>query len=603
MSPVLSLQNITKSFGSRTLFEGLSFGVFPGEKIGLLGSNGAGKSTLLKIIVGALKPDDGQVHLKKNLSLCHIPQTENFSANQSAQQFVESKLIASGRDSEEASIQTSIALGVAGFENPQEPTSSLSGGWKKRLQLAVAVAMDPELLILDEPTNHLDWGGLVWIESWLKSFKGSLILVSHDRQFLQNLCRRTIEIHAAYDNGVLSFDLGYEAFLDKKSAYLESQTQLESKLSNKARRELEWLRAGVKARTTKSRSRIKEAHDLLDKVSDVKDRNRATKARSILTIDATQRLSKKLIDLKEVCIGYPSSPLINGLTATLGPKTCMAILGDNASGKTTLIKTLLQQLPPLSGTLDFAENLKIVYFEQNRSDLPMDKNLMQFLGDGGDFVLFQDRSTHVAAYASRFLFPSEKMQLPIAQLSGGEQARLLIAKNLLQPADILILDEPTNDLDIETIEVLESSLMDFKGLIILVSHDRYFLKRLGNRFLGILPGLNWEFFASVEQWLNVKKSSPVQTIEAPNNLKKLVQTKKLKLSYKEKQQLKTIESDIAQAESDLDKAQSQLQDPELLSDHQALNAHTLEIRQLQEKVDHLYSLWDQLEEKVQASKD
>lgn len=598
MTPVLSLQNISKSFGSRTLFEDLSFGVFPGEKIGLLGSNGAGKSTLLKILAGTIKPDSGQVHLRKNLSLCHIPQTEEFDPNQTALEFVEKKLLSCGMDPEEAPIQATIGLGVAGFEDMEVKSPSLSGGWKKRLQLAVAVAMEPELLILDEPTNHLDWEGLIWIEGWLKSFKGCLLLVSHDRQFLQNLCRRTIEIHAAYENGVLSFDLGYEEFLDKKADYLEAQMQLESRLSNKARRELEWLRAGVKARTTKSRSRMKEAYNLLDKVSDVKDRNRATKARSNLTIDATQRLSKKLIDLDGVDIGYAEKPLIKNLTTTFGPKTCLGILGENASGKTTLIKTLLQQMPPLSGKLEFAENLQIVYFEQTRSDLPMDKNLMQFLGDGGDFVLFQNRSTHVAGYASRFLFPSEKMQLPIAQLSGGEQARLLIAKNLLQPADILILDEPTNDLDIETIEVLEAALMDFEGLIILVSHDRYFLNRLGNRFLGILPEQRWDFFASVEQWLEARKNTPSEVVEEGTSpTVPQSKTKKVKLSYKEKQQLSTIESDIATAESDLEQAQTRLQDPELMSDHEALNAHTVEIQKLQQKVDDLYALWDQLENK------
>ncbi len=601
MTPVLSLQNIAKSFGSKTLFKNLSFGIFPGEKVGLLGSNGAGKSTLLKIIAKTVMPDCGQVHRRKNLSLCYVPQTEDFDDNPSAQQFIEQKLKAAGIEPEEAALQAIIGLGIAGFEDLQVMSSSLSGGWKKRLQLAVAIAMNPELLILDEPTNHLDWEGLIWIENWLKSYKGSLILVSHDRQFLANLCQRTIEIHTAYENGVLSFNLGYEKFLDKKSEYLESQIRLESRLSNRAHRELEWLRAGVKARTTKSRSRVKEAHDLLNKVSDVKDRNRSTKPRSTLTIDATQRLSKKLIDLKEVTIGYPETPLIKEVTIMLGPKACLGILGSNASGKTTLIKTLLQQVPPLSGTLKFAENLKIVYFEQNRSHLPMDKNLMQFLGDGGDFVFFQENSIHVAAYANRFLFPSEKMQLPIAQLSGGEQARLLIAKNLLQPADILILDEPTNDLDVETIEVLESSLADFKGLTILVSHDRYFLKRLSHKFLGILPEQSWGVFSSVEQWLNTKKTTLTQTNTHLEPISVQKKVKKVKLSYKEKQQLKTIESDITQTELELEQAQVRIQDSDLMSDHEALNTLTAEIQQLQEKIDHLYSLWNTLEEKKQNS--
>jgi ATP-binding cassette subfamily F protein uup len=598
MNPLFSLQQITKSFASKTLFEDLSLGVHERERVGILGVNGAGKSTLLKIVAGLERADKGMVHLQKNLNFVYVPQTQEFPERESAVQWVTHQLTCKGMETSEAEIQASIGLSMAGFEEFEVPITTLSGGWKKRLSLAYAIAKEPELLLLDEPTNHLDWNGIIWLESYLKSYKGTFVLISHDRRFLQNLCNRIVEINAAFPMGAFSFNCDYESFQAKKEEFLEAQLRQEASLSNKAKRELEWLRAGVKARTTKSQSRSKKAHQMLDDLQDLKTRNRSAKDISRIQIDATQRLAKKLIDLKNANIGYGDQVLIGDLDLTLGPQTCLGILGDNASGKTSLLKIFMSQLKPLKGEVYLAENLQIVYFEQNRVELPLSKNLMQYLADGGDYVMFRNASVHVAAYAARFLFRSEKMQLPISQLSGGEQARLLLAKILLRPADVLIFDEPTNDLDIETIEVLETILEDFPGLVILVSHDRSFLSGLCDRYLGLNGAGRWAMYASVDQWLTRPEEGPAPLL--PKSAPKAstpVSDVKQKMTYKEKRFLETVETDISNLENELKKMQNLLQTPEVMSDHVRLAETARTVESLQNQIDQMYETWSSLDHK------
>lgn len=618
MSLLLSINQIEKTLGSKLLFENLSMGIFAHEKIGLIGPNGSGKSTLLKIISGLDTPDEGEISSKKNLSVAMVFQDTHFKDHISAQEFIVEELLTKNFDPLQAELQASTFLSISGFSDPQIKVSDLSGGWKKRLAIARALAQDPELLILDEPTNHMDWEGLLWLESLLKSYKSCFILVSHDREFLNQVTNRTIEINPLYEKGFLSYDCNYEKFLVEKEKYIQAQSALQDSLSNKARREVEWLRAGVKARTTKSQSRIQEAHQLLERLESVKDRNRSTKTKTRLEIDATERKTKKLIELKSLSVGYdPLNPLLADVEIILGPKQCLGLLGDNGSGKTTLLKAIAQDSCILSGQVFKAEEIKIVYFDQKREQLPSDINLMQFLGEGSDYVIFKGQSVHVAAYANRFLFTSEKMQLKISQLSGGEQARLLIAKLLLHPADVLILDEPTNDLDIETIEVLEDTLLQFEGLVLLVSHDRTFMSRLCQNFLGVLGGGRWATYASIAQWLKErrtqsdriehKKTIHETDLTATRN-KELgfqdpVEVKpKVKMSYKEKQQLQTIEADIAKAEEELISATAELEDPEVFQDRPRFMKATELVQEKQKRVDDLYQLWEELEAKAEQIK-
>lgn len=598
MTPIFSLFEIKKSFGSKVLFESLSLGVHQGDQIAILGGNGAGKSTLLKIIAGREPPDSGQVHTKKNLKISYVPQSQVFPEHLTATAWILEQLkIADPKNLSEHEIQASIGLSMAGFEDPDIVISHLSGGWRKRLSLALAIAYEPELLLLDEPTNHLDWDGILWFEDWVRSYQGTFVLISHDRQLLKNLCHRFVEINPAFPQGALSFECSYEDFQSQKEAFLDAQMNQEARLSNKAKRELEWLRAGVKARTTKSVSRAKKAHAMLDDLQTLKSKNRSAKEASRIQVDATQRLAKKLIELKDVDVGYDSTVLIRQLNMTLGPKTCLGILGQNGSGKTSLLKLFLETLRPLSGVINKAEQLKTVYFEQNRAELPLEKNLMQYLADGGDYVLFQNNSIHVASYAARFLFRSEKMGLPIAQLSGGEQARLLLAKILLQPADILIFDEPTNDLDIETIEVLETMLREFPGLSILVSHDREFMTELCDVFLGLNGNGEWAFYASLDQWLNRPKTVIVAEPRGATPEQPSTKGPKTQLSYKEKRFLDSVESDIAKIEEDLNQNTELLAKPEVIANHVRFAEVAKVVEGLQKKLDDLYSQWATLESK------
>ena len=586
--------------GSKLLFEDLSFVIGDREKLGLIGPNGAGKSTLLKILAELEPSDEGTISRSKGKKWAYVEQEEVFDPSLNLEQIAIDQLHRAGMDKLEAQLQASIYLSKVGFQDTEQNVSSLSGGWRKRLSLAIAFAKDPDLLILDEPTNHMDWDGILWLEGELKAFKKSFILVSHDRTFLDNLCNRTMEINRLYQGGYLSFDCGYTKFLSKKSEYIKNQFAMQASMSNKARREVEWLRAGVQARTTKSQSRIDEAHQLLEDLAEIKSRNLAAQNKVRLEIDSGGKRSKKLIDLKDVTIAFGENRLIQNLNLTLGPKTCLGLLGANGSGKSSLLKVIVGKIDNYSGEVFQAEDLKMVYFDQRRESLPQDIDLVDYLGDGSDYTIFKGESVHVASYASRFLFTSDKMKLKISQLSGGEQARLLIAKLLLQPADVLILDEPTNDLDIDSIEILEETLSTFEGLVIVVSHDRYFLSQLCQKYLALEGNGVWQMYSDLNQWL--KNSN--KTNEPEEKTVRVVSKNKPKvsLSYKEKQLMLTIEKDIETAEADLEAAQSDLEDPNVYTDKDKMQKYLKIVEERQKKVEELYASWEAIEAKLQQSR-
>jgi len=601
MASLLSLHKLEKHMGAKLLFEGLTLGIFEREKIGLIGPNGSGKSTLLKILADLETYDSGSITKKKNLRASYIKQVTDFDEDMSVKDFMVNSLNnCEFAEKDQIDVMSSMYISIAGFENEGTKIKSLSGGWRKRLVIAASLAEEPELLILDEPTNHMDWEGVLWLEGILKSANCSFILVSHDRFFLNKLTNRTIEISSFYNDGFISYDCSYNEFLIKKEKYIEEQQKLLETMSNKARREVDWLRAGVKARTTKSQSRIKEAHQLLDNLSDVKSKSNALKTKTRLEIDSTQRKTKKLVSLKGVEVSYPDKLLIKKLDLDLGPKTCIGLLGSNGSGKTSLIRVISKKMEPTQGEVFWADDLKIVYLDQKRESLPKDETLMQYLGDGSDYLVFKDTSIHVASYASRFLFPSEKLNMKIDKLSGGEQARLLIAKTLTKPADILIMDEPTNDLDIDTIEILEGMISDFPGLVLLVSHDRTFLENLCQRFLGLNGKGEAIEYASIEQWVKNlgKEEGGEESLQESIGLVKEKSFKpKSKLSYKEKKQLESIESDISKAEVKLSKLQEKLSNPDITEDKVKLNQIITEVSDQQKIVDQLYLTWDELEAK------
>ncbi len=596
MAILLSANKLSKSVGDKTLFDELSFGVFEREKIGLIGPNGSGKSTLLKILSKVEVEDNGEITYKKNLALAFVPQTDSHPKELQIFTHTSQKIAEHTKCSmDEAEVLASTYLSITGFEDTSAAISTLSGGWLKRLSLAIAIATEPELLILDEPTNHMDWDGVLWLEGFLKSFKQSFILVSHDRSLLENTTNRTIEINPAFQDGFLSYNLGYSAFLNKKDEYLKNQQTLQASMANKARRETDWLRAGVKARTTKSRSRINEAHDLIADLSELNAKNQSVNSKVSLEIDSTGRKTKKLIELTNLSVGYEGLNLIEDLSLTMSPKQCFGLLGHNGSGKTSFLKTLNGELKATGGNIKTADDLKIVYFEQKRSDLPQEESLAEFLGDGSDYVVFKDNSVHVASYASRFLFSADRLNIPIKKLSGGEQARLLIAKLFLQPADVLILDEPTNDLDIKTISILEDIILSFNGLVLLVSHDRLFLRSVCTHYLALDGKGEAVFYADVDQWLKATLSpSKPSKISPPVEEIKKSKKPSVKLSYKDKKFLEDAENIILEEEDKLSDLNTLIEQAVSSGDSTQIQELSVQVSKKQEEVEALYERWDSL---------
>ena len=579
---LISTQSVGKSFGSRHLFSDITLTINDNDKLGLIGPNGSGKSTLLKILADRETADQGRVITGHRCHRVYLSQQDHF-AHHSVEQVLASV-------AGENTVELNRMARETGFDNLQQPVADLSGGWLKRLAIAQALLQKPDLLLLDEPTNHLDLEGILWLEQVLKKASFAFILVSHDRLFLENTCRRTVELNTCYPNGFLQVNGPYSDFLEQHNDLLLNQQQQQQSLANKMRRELEWLRHGPKARTSKARYRIDQAKQLQQSLNDVKTRNNANQSSGI-QFEGTGRKTKKLLETHNLGIQIADRWLLKNLDLILAPKTCLGILGQNGVGKSTLLKTLNGQLPPAQGYIKSADGVKIVTFDQKRQQLDPKQTLQQALAPHGDHVIYRDQSLHVAAWAKRFLFPPEQLRLPVAQLSGGEQARVLIANLMLKPADVLLLDEPTNDLDIATLEVLEDSLQDFPGAIVLISHDRYLLDRLCDRLLYLDGAGNGEFFADHNQWLAQRKPpSPAQ--------KKTTAVQKTgsdSLTFEQRKELNRLEKRIEKAEQRVSELQKQLEDPALASDNNKLQEHYQTVQKAEQDVEALYERWEELE--------
>jgi len=576
MTLLLNCQSLSKSFGTRRLFKDLSFSIFSGERVALIGPNGAGKTTLLKILAGKETEDSGTISAKRGLSFGYVSQECEFS--EKSPYDILMAALTDHRPEYEKQVDVETWLSKLGFKGDEPSADRLSGGWKKRLSLAEALINKPDLLLLDEPTNHLDLEGILWLEQFLAKEAPSFILVSHDRYFLQNMAGRIIEINPVYPHGLFSIEGSYANFLEKKELFLKGQIEQERSLASKARTELEWLRRSPKARTSKSRARVEDAHELLDKLSDVKGRN--VQKRADIAFAATERETRKLLVAKNIA----KNPLFKGLEFTLSPGSRLGLMGPNGSGKTTLLKILAGELMPDQGTLKTADDLKIVYFDQHRMRLPANISLREALSPNGDFVTYHGQKIHVNGWCKRFLFSPEILDMPIEKLSGGERARISIAHLMLQPADLLLLDEPTNDLDIPTLETLEETLLEFPGAIVLITHDRCMLDRVCNQLLSMG---NPEIFVDYSQWEKTVKAPP----PTPKEKK---ETPKPKLSYAEKKEYDQIEGKIQKLEGKVHGLNLLLQDPAVCEDPARLDQLCLEVSLAENQIEQLYLRWQEL---------
>jgi ATP-binding cassette subfamily F protein uup len=466
---------------------------------------------------------------------------------------------------------------------------------------------------MDEPTNHLDIEGILWLEKLLAAnvpeSPSAFLLVSHDRRFLENTVNRVIELAPVYPEGSFQVRGTYSDFLDKKTEYLLQRQNLEERLANRVRRETEWLRRGPKARTTKARYRIEEAGRLQEAFDEVRSRNRSAGQVGI-SFEGTQRKTKKLLVASGLSKSFAGSPLFADLDITLTPGTRLGLLGRNGSGKSTLMQILAAANETSGaksdqGTVTTAEGVKIVSFDQRREQLDTETTLRRALAPDGDSVLYQGQSLHVVTWAKRFLFRVDQLETPVHRLSGGEQARILIARLMLQPADILLLDEPTNDLDIPSLDVLEESLGDFSGALVLVTHDRFLLDRVCNRVLGFDGRGKAEYFADYEQWLAM-----LQEMERRDTLPKAssviqdkaeAKSKPGKLSYMDQREYDQMEEKILDLEARLETLQQLMTDPEIMADPDRLAQTWQEQQHLQAEIDRLYERWNELEQRKQGA--
>ena len=614
MPPILNAQSVTKQFGARPLFQNISLTVNEGDRIGLIGPNGAGKSTLLAILAGQLEPDSGELAVRKRARAAYVPQDSRFAPGLTIRQVLERALTTAHVNENEREGRLRELSGRAGFVDLNAEAAALSGGWRKRLAITEALVSEPEVMLLDEPTNHLDLAGIEWLEELLTSSSFAAVTVSHDRYFLESTSSEIIELNRVFAEGLLRVKGNFSRFLEEKQAYLESQSRQQESLRNRVRTEIEWLRRGPKARTTKSKARIDTANAMIGKLKDIDARTVVSTAG--IDFDASQRKTKRLVEFKNVACDVPGaeSPdhpgeilpgrrLFTGLNFILTAGMKVGLVGPNGSGKTTLLRLLRGEIEPAAGSIRRADALRMVYFSQMR-ELDESLTLRRALAPEGDAVMHQGREVHVASWAARFLFTSEQLNQPVRNLSGGERARVQIAKLMLEPADVLLLDEPTHDLDLPTLEMLEENLLDFPGALVLVTHDRYLLNRVSSIVLGMDGRGHTGRFADYAQWEDwmeeqeeaARAANSVNTASSANSANAANPAKK-KLSYLEAREFAAIEQRVEESDARLSGARSRVEDPAIATDAAALQEALAELDAAQRENDAVYARWAELTEK------
>lgn len=617
-APLVTCQSLTKSYSARPLFKEISFSIEDDEKVALIGPNGSGKSTLLKILAGLVEPDDGSVVKRRDLKVAYLPQYHSFDKTLGVHDVVLASLKAVEGDHDETGIMSARAAATLtrmGFNDLDLSVGTLSGGWIKRLALCAELVKEPDFLLLDEPTNHLDLSGVLWLEEFLRNASFSFMLVSHDRSFLENIATRVIELNSFYKNGFLSVKGQYHDYVLAKEEYESAQANEQKALASKMRREVAWLMRGARARQTKSSSRIKEAGKLADELEEVKFRN-SQKLAAALDFTSSNRRTKELVVGKGISKTYTdngvSRTLFKDLDIILAPGLKLGLAGTNGSGKTTLLKMLAGKLAPDTGTIKRAEGLKVVWFDQMREALDQTITLKQALCPIGDTVTFKGRPMHVASWSKRFLFRPDQLPMQVSYLSGGEQSRIFIARLMLQEADLLILDEPTNDLDIPSLEVLEQSLDDFEGAVVLVTHDRFMLDSISTHILALDGSGGAEYYADYWQWQDNlgKKSNRKENRPRPSRPELAAEpeqsavatvvkeeTKTKPLSNNEKRELAGMESKIAAAEEKVVELKKSMEDKSIAHNHVKLAEIMQQVNHAKDEVDKLYMRFDELEQR------
>jgi ATP-binding cassette subfamily F protein uup len=602
MSALIYAQKIQKSFGAKRLFHGVSFGISDGERVGVVGPNGSGKSTLLKILAGLESPDEGTVTRRQRLRVAYVSQDTPISSELTVGEILHESASQAGLPKGEAEIRVYEVVGRVGFSDVSQRVEVLSGGWRKRLAIACAIVQDPDVILLDEPTNHMDAEGLLWLEQVLLQASWAWVLVSHDRWFLEQTTNKMAELNSRYEDGILAFPGTYTSFLEKREAFQHSQEQQAQALAGKVRREEAWLRQGAKARTTKAKYRVESAQALQEELAETSTRLR----QQDVGIDfvASGRKTKQLIEVAGLSKSFGSRRLLHNLELMISPGKAIGIVGHNGSGKSTLLKLLAKELEADEGIVKYADKLQMVYFDQQRELLDPKMTLRRTLSDTGHTVTYRGQTIHLVGWAKRFCFQPEQLDLPVERLSGGEQARAVMARFMLQPADVLIVDEPTNDLDIPTREILEESFKEFSGALLLVTHDRFMLEKVCKEFVGLDGRGGHGHFATYgqwESWLSRQQQGDNQESNGSRSRKGAARgTKPKKLSFKEQQEFEGMEKRIFEAERARDACRAKVEEPVVASDHLRLQEAYDNLKEAERAVERLFARWAELEAKHQA---
>ena len=597
MTVLLSVQGLTKGYGPRPLFSDLSLDLRAGERVGLIGPNGSGKSTLLRLLAGREEADAGIRSLRRTARLGYLAQDDVFTPGQTVRDVLVAALDDDHLEDHERETRAAITLTQVGFDDFGRPADVLSGGWRKRLALARELVRRPDLLLLDEPTNHLDLPGIAWLERLLRAAPFGYVVATHDRAFLRAVADDIVEISRTYPGGYFRSAGSYDDFAGRREEFLEAQARREESVANQVRRETEWLGRKAAARTRKGASRIEDAGRRREELEDLKYRNSASGTAGIDFV-ATGRQTRKLLTAAGIAKTLGGRPLFSGLDLGLTPGVKLGLLGPNGSGKSTLLRVLAGEVEPDAGAVARADGLRELMFEQGRATLDPTVTLRRALCPNGDEVVYRDRRLHVAAWSKQFLFKSEQLDVPVGDLSGGEQARVRIAQLMLRPADLLLLDEPTNDLDIPALEVLEESLAEFPGAVVIVSHDRDLLDRICTEVVGLDGRGGAGLYGSVGQWLTAYERAAAELAKPvpppPTRRPAPAAAKPRKLSWREQQELEGMESAILTAEETVAARQGEVERA-ATAGHVALADACRALEEAQHAVERLYARWQELE--------
>nr|WP_221894433.1 ATP-binding cassette domain-containing protein [Bathymodiolus japonicus methanotrophic gill symbiont]GFO71349.1 ABC transport system&\ len=624
---LLRLKKVSIAFGTHALLKQAEFQLLDGERVGLLGRNGEGKSNLMKVIMREVHQDEGEVWYKPELRIAVLEQMPHLPDEETIYDVVAGGLGEVGlwiRRYHELTLLTDYTNAVMkemgdlqhkldvhnGWQIQQRVENilsrlnlpaetlvkGLSGGWKRRVSLAKALVIEPEVLLLDEPTNHLDLESILWLEEQLLSFKGAILFVTHDRSFLQKLATRIIDL----DRGQLvSWPGDYADYLVKKAAALEEEATQNALFDKKLAEEEVWIRQGIKARRTRNEGRVRALMALRKERS----QRRNLQGTSKLSMESGEASGKKVIEMQDVSFAYPDKVIVKNFSTVIQQGDKIGLIGPNGAGKTSFLKLLLKELEPDSGSVSQGTKLQVAYFDQLREELNPDINVADTIAEGNDHVLINGEPRHVVSYLSDFLFAPERARSPVKTLSGGEKNRLLLAKLFTKTANLIIMDEPTNDLDMETLELLEERLVEYKGTLLIVSHDRVFLDNVVTSVI-VFEGHGQvsEYIGGYSDWLAYNQAQAKQQAKA-NKISKAdkkqppeTATKKKKLSYKEQKELTELPVVIEDLESNQVEINQQIAMPEFYQqDQQKINLVLEGLAKINTDLEQAYARWDELE--------